>query len=462
MKLILHFFLALLLFPVCSNGQVQNFGNLRMHLGASVGLFGDFSNVGNFTNNLGTLHVVGSNLQTFNGTNLIHSNNFTINKSSNSLKLDNVLQIGGMLTFTNGLIISDHVDIASEFVEFLDGASYTGESDTSHIDGVIRKTGNDAFVFPSGDNSILRTIAISAPALLTDHFTAFYVEENPNGLYSRNSLGVGLDHVSACEYWILNRTGGTSDVAVSLSWASNSCGVDNLCDLRVSQWDGAQWISEGNGGVTGSVVSGTLVSGVSCSAQNVITSFGPFTLGSISMDNPLPISLLSFEATICESSVCLAWQTTSEINNDFFTVEKSTDGLIWEGFADIKGAGNSQTILNYKTIDKSPFSGLSYYRLKQTDFDGEFEYSSKETVFIENPNDQKLIIYPNPAKDNITIEGLSPELNTLKIYNLMGQEIRSFMIIQNSEPNLQLDISLLTPGIYYVKTNNSYSSIIKQ
>lgn len=463
MKLVFHLSLMLLLHPICSYGQLQNNGNLRMHSGSSIGLFGDFSNKGDFSNNLGTLHAIGSNPQTFNGVNAIHTQNFTINKTSSSVQLDNVLQISGTLTFTNGRILTDHLDLATEFVEFLDGANYAGESDTSHIDGVIRKSGNDAFVFPTGDNSILRTIGISAPALVTDHFTAYYAANNPDGLYSRSSLDIDLNHVSACEYWILNRSAGISNVVVTLSWASNSCGIDNLCDLRLSQWDGVQWVSAGNGGASGAFASGTLVSGTNCSSPDSISSFSPFTLGSSSANNPLPISLISFDAKVCESEVCLEWQTASEINNDFFTVEKSKDGLSWDGFVDIKGAGNSQSILKYKTIDSSPFLGFSYYRLKQTDYNGDFDYSSKEVVYFENPNGLGMTIYPNPATDRINIKGLSSQDNYIKIYNLMCQDVSSLVkISQSSEANLQLDISLLKSGIYHVKINNNYSSIVKQ
>ncbi|WP_373520782.1 hypothetical protein, partial [Aquiflexum sp.] len=156
MKLLPDALLVLLLYaPICSIAQVQNNGNLRMHQGSEIGFFGNFSNKGTFTNNMGTLHAVGSDAQTFNGTNPIQAKNFTINKSSNALQVDNVLQIVGELTFANGIILTDRVDIATEFVDFLDGASHAGASNDSHIDGVIRKTGKDNFVFPTGDNAIL-------------------------------------------------------------------------------------------------------------------------------------------------------------------------------------------------------------------------------------------------------------------------------------------------------------------
>ena len=462
MKIASCAFAMLFLYPIYSNGQVQNNGNLRMHAGSSVGLFGDFKNSGTFTDNLGTLQVAGSNAQTFSGTSPIHANNFNIDKAGNSLQLDNVLQIAGVLTFTRGMILSDHGDIASEFVDFLDGATYAGASDTSHVNGVVRKSGNDVFVFPTGDNSILRTIGISAPSVITDHFTAYYTENNPNGLYSGTSLDLSLDHVSACEYWMLNRTSGTSDVEVTLSWASNSCGVDNLCDLAVAQWDGDKWISAGNGGVTGTVESGTLVSGTGCFVPVSVTDFSPFTLGSISRVNPLPITLISFEAKVCGNRVCLLWQTASEINNDFFTVGRSADVSIWHDFENIDGAGNSNTILSYSTVDDFPFSGLSYYRLKQTDFDGEFEYSPVVSVYLENPNDRSLNIYPNPSIDNITVKGVPPDVDYVKIYNLLSQEVSFFVeIIRSDESNLKLGISLLEPGLYRLVVNDKHGSFIK-
>ena len=82
MKSVLFTILALLFYSICSNGQVQNNGNLRMHLGSEIGLFGNFSNDGTFTNNLGTLHALGSTAQQFSGDNPIQAYNFTINKAS--------------------------------------------------------------------------------------------------------------------------------------------------------------------------------------------------------------------------------------------------------------------------------------------------------------------------------------------------------------------------------------------
>lgn len=310
---------------------------------------------------------------------------------------------------------------------------------------------------------MLNLILISyAPSNVSDHFTAYYTENDPNSLYSRSSLDTDIDHVSACEYWILNRSGGSSDVEVSLSWDLNSCGVDNLCDLLVSRWDGTQWTSEGNGGTTGTIVKGTLVSGTGCTTPSSVTNFSPFTLASISSNNILPISLIYFEAKPCKKSVCLSWQTELEINNDYFTVEKSKDIFSWEVVAYLDGAGNSNSTLNYETIDKSPYFGISYYRLKQTDYNGDFEYSDIKSVNFKNKNNQAYIIYPNPGSDIITVSGLNTEKYNIMCYILLGQDMSALIkIINMSDSSFQLDISRLKKGSYYIKINNTYKSFIK-
>ena len=105
-----------------------------------------------------------------------------------------------------------------------------------------------------------------------------------------------------------------------------------------------------------------------------------FTLGTINLGTPLPIELLTFSATPKESAVLLKWTTASETNNNFFTIERSSNGTEWTEIGSQKGAGNSSTILNYELYDFQPLLGVNYYRLKQTDFDREYTYSVIETV----------------------------------------------------------------------------------
>lgn len=119
---------------------------------------------------------------------------------------------------------------------------------------------------------------------------------------------------------------------------------------------------------------------------------------------PLPIELLSFQAFVQEEEVQLKWSTNTEINNDYFTVERSKDGVTFEKVADVKGAGNSNTILHYALTDNTPLQGKSYYRLKQTDFSGQFDYSSIIAVNLDNPFSEYIHVYPNPFINEVTFE----------------------------------------------------------
>jgi hypothetical protein len=462
MKTTIQLIFALLLSNTNSFAQMQNNGNLRMHNGATMRLLGNFTNHGSFNNNLGTVHLIGGNAQTFDGNNPIQVLDLVLNKSINVLQLDNELQIFGNLSFSNGKIESDTVDMATEFVHFIAGSSYSNASNASHIDGVIRKTGNDAFVFPTGDNNYLRTISISAPSSPTDHFTAYYTETDPNLDYN-NTLGNDLDHISRCEYWVLNRTAGNSAVEVTLSWASNSCGVDTLCDLRVARWNGTNWTSEGNGGTAGSRITGTVVSGSNCNIPASVTNFSPFTLASTSDYNMLPIELLFFEAQRCDDEVCIAWETETEINNDYFTVERSSDAIHFEEVTKVTGAGNSSYPIHYVIVDDTPLQGISYYRLQQTDLDGKESFSDIRAVEFDGLNSEEVLVFPNPTSGFITIKGNPQELENYKIFSMLGLDITNIVKVVNQGSFIvELDFSALPAGVYTLMTETSSHKIRKQ
>ncbi len=118
-----------------------------------------------------------------------------------------------------------------------------------------------------------------------------------------------------------------------------------------------------------------------------LTNFSDFTLGGAHLVNPLPIELLSFAATYQNGTVQLRWSTGSEINNNYFTIERSRDAVNAEIIGFVNGAGNSLRTLHYRFIDHKPLGGISYYRLKQTDFDGSFEYSNWVAVHAPGEDD---------------------------------------------------------------------------
>ncbi len=201
-------------------------------------------------------------------------------------------------------------------------------------------------------------------------------------------------------------------------------------------------------------------SGVSAIANNL-----RFTIGTInSSQTPLPIELVYFNVIPQNNrSVKLEWQTASEINNDFFTVERSLNGIDWEIIAKVNGAGNSNIMLTYSIVDQTPYFGISYYRLKQTDFDGQFEYSSIKSVNFKITELNNVQIYPNPTNNVFTVNGNPEELAEIKITNALGQEVTNLIYITHENGStLLIDLSNLSQGLYYVKTRTTTNSVYKK
>ncbi len=169
----------------------------------------------------------------------------------------------------------------------------------------------------------------------------------------------------------------------------------------------------------------------------------------------LPIELISFNGENKGAYNLLSWQTATEINNNFFTIEKSNNAKDWEIAANIDGAGNSNTLLNYGWTDNTPYTEITYYRLKQTDFDGGFEYSS---VIAINSKSHEVFeiseLFPNPAKDffNFTYKGNEGKELLIEIYNHIGLLVKK-QEISDLQNNSQQTIKTegLSEGIYFVK-----------
>lgn len=163
---------------------------------------------------------------------------------------------------------------------------------------------------------------------------------------------------------------------------------------------------------------------------------------------PLPIELISFRADLAGQVVEISWATAAEINNDFFTLELSDNGADWGIIGEEDGAGNSTLRLDYSFIDYNPIPGLSYYRLKQTDYDGQFEYFDPAVVLYEPDNLFK--VFPNPTTDYLKISTSSDLSKALiNIKNLNGQT--KITEIPSSAHQATVDISSLSEGVYLLE-----------
>jgi len=144
---------------------------------------------------------------------------------------------------------------------------------------------------------------------------------------------------------------------------------------------------------------------------------------------PLPIELIHFNAQIINDNTVINWATASENNNDYFVLEKSADGINFFPITTINGSGNSTQQINYSHVDSDVSTGISYYRLKQFDFDGKFRYSYAIRVVDNNS-----LIYYSEMGIHINIDGVNKNY-TLNIYNLSGQVVKSISINKNQTIN---------------------------
>ncbi len=402
-------------------GNVSVNGNSAITFGANVGTASFEGGNNQVINKLGSADPVFRRLQ--------------MNKVGNSVTLNTSIAISTSATFVAGVVNSSAVNVFT----FNDNSISVGGSNASHVDGPVLKIGNDPFSFPTGDNGIFRTIAMSAPGNTAHAFTAeyFFAAQAFGGVATYDP---SFATVSACEYWTLDRTIGTSNVNVTLSWVSADCSgiyISDLPTLRVTRWNGSNWVDHGNGGTTGNTAVGTVTT------SGPITSFSPITLASTSFANPLPVELVAFSVIPIENVVSVQWTTASELNNDFFTVERSVNGFEFSGIAEVTGAGTTAISTNYEYIDQSPLQGISYYRLKQTDFDGTTAFS--EIIRIDRDRPLVLIMYPNPVTSSASVR-LS-FVGDFIVLNSLGQQV---MLVEKSN---EIKTGGLAPGVYIVRSS---------
>lgn len=187
-------------------------------------------------------------------------------------------------------------------------------------------------------------------------------------------------------------------------------------------------------------------------ARNISTSNTTYAnLDGFRFITPLGVELSSFTAEITESNnVALNWTTNSENNNDYFTVLKSTDAVEWKELERVEGAGNSSITLNYSTIDTRPTNGYTYYKLKQTDFDGQVSYSNIQSIEFESTG---IEVYPNPAKTLFEVHGNKDELSTVQLFTLVGEDVSETIQIEYvSDHFVRVNVERLKAGIYILKT----------
>tara|TARA_Y100000589_G_scaffold130416_1_gene124081 strand:+ start:20999 stop:22429 length:1431 start_codon:yes stop_codon:yes gene_type:complete len=181
---------------------------------------------------------------------------------------------------------------------------------------------------------------------------------------------------------------------------------------------------------------------------------------------PLPIELLSFNAQFDPNKkvVDLSWTTLTEINNDYFTIERTLDGENYEVIAIVDGSGTINYVKDYGTVDKEPYlNTVSYYRLKQTDYDGKTTESA--LVAVSTKIIDEVVVLPNPVSNNATLNVTShiSQNITVKMYDMTGKLVFNHSVgLQEGQNQIPLSLQNLSKGIYMLMIKDENSQILKQ
>ncbi len=390
-------------------------------------------------------------------------NNLTINNSA-GLTLSSDITVAGILTLTSGKVTTGSNELK---ITNTSTSSITGYSSSNYVIGNLRRSvsGSGVYDFPLGTSSNyeLATITLSSATGFTDILGTFTNANPITTLLPLLSIAIGgtaITDMLDYGYWTLTpnstMSGGNYSVTLKEKGHTNSASTAAAyCVLKRANIT-SSWQSLGTHTNSTQSESGGTVTAV----RSGLSSFSHFGIGR--GGGALPIELIYFKAKLnSEKQVDLTWATASEINNDHFTVERSSDGSQFEELLRKPGAGNSTNTLHYSDVDESPLNGYSYYRLKQTDYDGRYTYSEIQTVKQkasgDDPDESELKItsvFPNPFNEKFTVSFMlkTSALVEIQLYNSSGQMVFKDKVNSNDGMNQYdfVDQMGLTKGMYFL------------
>lgn len=380
----------------------------------------------------------------------------SLSTTFNILRINNTGGVTLNVTPADATILSNSLILTSGIlhtssgnpIRLLDNATSGMGSSSSYVDGPMTKVGNDDFIFPLGKSGRWRRAAISAISDSTTEVTAEYFA----GPYANlTPISDSLTQISDIEYWDIDRTVTSDSLKLRLFWENATASDIINCDyLTIAHWKSGQWEKEASVVAGGSSCTGS--GSGSIETEGWISSFSPFSFGGAG-GQALPVTLVSFDAFPEGEIVKTQWVTELEINNNYFVVERSADAVNFSEVVRVMGAGNSTEVNNYEATDFHPLSGVSYYRLRQVDFDGQYAYS--KIVSVKRAEQSSLSLYPNPTDNELSLSVTNPSGDiSVVIYDLAGREMYAQVFKSDNYSNPQtvtINAKYLLPtGIYMI------------
>ncbi|MFM9944521.1 MAG: T9SS type A sorting domain-containing protein [Bacteroidia bacterium] len=379
----------------------------------------------------------------------------TINNSS-GVSLTASETINTLFTLTNG-----NLSLGIHNIVMASGSSISGGSTSSFV-----YTGSTGFLkynscaasstktFPVGHTN---TSAGYTPLVIvfnlghtTDDFNVIAVDK-----VTDDGTRTGATYTSTvvkAMWFITETTSGGSNVNLQFQWntTDEGSGFDRT-SCRMAHYNSSTWTNIGNLASASGSNPFTFIS------SNYTGTFSPF--GMNGGGGPLPVKFLNIDVKKTGNDIIIKWATAIEINNDYFIIEKSYDNQNFFEIGRVKGFGNSQQIQSYSFIDNALNNNINYYRLKQVDYDGKFEYSNVAVLNILNQNTfHNFRAFPNPATNQVTLEILSSKLRDSKytISDIQGK-IYNTSLFSNI---VSLDLTTYPNGVYLISFFNTNDEII--
>lgn len=373
------------------------------------------------------------------------------NSSGLSLLSDLALDVNTTLTLTDGLLRTNGYTLTAP-------STISGIGPTNFIctcddmgsmpvtsGGLKRVVSSGTVFFPIGpiSSKYMPASLIASGPHNSDNFT-LRVENLGTG-------GVNPVNEDQCiQYqWIIDEaTAGGSSLLLKFQWASGTEGAnfDPLASPVIGRWNGSTFNPIVDATYNGSDPSFT--------STAPFTEFSPFVLGSA--NSPLPVELTQFDAVLDGEVVQLTWATASEINNDYFLVQHSTDGARFDDLGMVPGAGTTGQPQAYQWMHDRPAAGVNYYRLKQVDFDGQYEYSPIRVVDLrEETRGPQWSIRPTVTSDMLYLIRQGEDTGTA-VWTVMtpaGRTAFSGTIAEGAE-NTPITVQSLPSGMYILRVSS--------
>lgn len=392
----------------------------------------------------------------------------SINNSSTGVTLNTPITHAGTIHFIDGVVTTT----ATNLLSFDTTAIAADASNASFVNGPVSKIGFADFVFPvgklntgtSGTAPGYASITISnfVGGTLTDRFTAEYIRGNAAALGAVTA--VGLNHVSHCDYWTLNRDAGTATVDLKLNWtdAINNCSgtyIDNLFSLVVAHFNGTNWDTYGaTGTATGTNAAGDV-------SWPAVSMFSPFSIASTDFSNPLPIAINYFKGIKQGNNHVLDWKVTCiSTPHTTMVLQRSSNGQMYNDINSITAdAARCNQPFNY--TDAAPLPGINYYRLKITDADGKVSYSTTVVLLNDTKGIRIISIAPNPVVNQTLLLNITSTKTTqlgINIFDMQGRLVsRQTVSLIAGYSSLPVQVGSLAPGNYTIGTFAEGEQVIK-